>query len=742
MTDAPQPITDPQLLDQLNSPDTPAIGQGNAVSDPALLAQLNGTADQPPASPWTMPVETAAFEGIPDADALRSAGTGIARGVAEIPGVPNDLAGLLELGAGKAIGSEPVQEYGRASLRGEHGLPSASSIDQYLTDHGILDYAPQTNAGKALYNIGNFAGNSVAFGAPGAIRKGIAEGAGAGLRTIARDAVVGTGAGTANEGARAATDEAGITGFPKAGLEMLAAALGAKGSGGALNRSLLYERPQLSEDFKTANTNPGNMGDVNPAYGGFAKWLSNRFGAQGTMKQAGNDTADSLGQYTENALNPGGHNPTTQQFGNSIETESGKAAAQLSDQVDAAYTELRTVIPPTTPVDITPIKNAVSGLANQANDPAVQGLLKSPVLARYQTALADKTSLSWNDTDLLRRDVGALTQTADGSIYKPVYRAINDAMRTAASNVQGGADAFRATLETATNKRNQIDAILGKTEDAMRPETLPDWLSQNAKQGASRFEALLDNMPADKGQAFGRWLLYSKGMVNGEFSPSKFMDYWKSLSPEAQQAFTTDPAVREAVQRSERLWDATAGSRAIGENSNHASGIGQHAGAGLTGLLGGLLGSGHLDPSHLVYGAAAAGGASLAARGAAGAATNPNMMRLATPLQGNMMTARQQMLGPGLSSVNNDANDALPSYYTPPPQEVEGGEPPSGRNVTEWLNDPNNRPQALAYARQKLPAAAFSQLQQAANDPLHWKAALFSLMADPKTRQAISGGKP
>src|SRR5690349_9266736 len=127
-----QPVTDPELLRRLNTPDAAP------VADPGVLAKLNDGDPAPAADPMSMPVEPFAIPTGPvtesDRDAVKSALTGAARGaITALPGAVGDLSHLAELGAGKlmsAVGvgaGDDVQDYARKGLRGEGGFTASTA---------------------------------------------------------------------------------------------------------------------------------------------------------------------------------------------------------------------------------------------------------------------------------------------------------------------------------------------------------------------------------------------------------------------------------------------------------------------------------------------------------------------------------------------------------------------------------------------------------------------------------------
>jgi hypothetical protein len=148
------PVTDPAVLAQLNG--SGGNGSLTPVTDPAILAQLNGGQPDP------------GFVGTA-ADVLRSIPGGLARGASAIAGLPGDinsgLNGIADWAVGK-LDPETVQKM-QAARSAPHLVPRAPTSGDILgavsAPFGGM-YKPQTTPGQYAETIASFAPNAVAPG--------------------------------------------------------------------------------------------------------------------------------------------------------------------------------------------------------------------------------------------------------------------------------------------------------------------------------------------------------------------------------------------------------------------------------------------------------------------------------------------------------------------------------------------------------------------------------------------------
>lgn len=141
----PTPVTDPNILAQLNASDAGP----KPVTDPALLAQLNGT-ESTPQQPSLTTIQ----------DVTKSAVGGVEKGAAGLAGLPGSIQDLGDM-AGKWLREKvrgpltPEQTQAiQAQLPGK--LPNAQDMQQTMETVTGPVHQPQTTAGKYAQTVGEF----------------------------------------------------------------------------------------------------------------------------------------------------------------------------------------------------------------------------------------------------------------------------------------------------------------------------------------------------------------------------------------------------------------------------------------------------------------------------------------------------------------------------------------------------------------------------------------------------------
>lgn len=259
--------------------------------------------------------------------------------------------------------------------------------------------------------------------------------------------------------------------------------------------------------------------------------------------------------------------------------------------------------------------------------------------------------------------------------------------------------------------------------------TIPSWLSEQSKLGPNRLADVQHAVGPEMAGQIGKEQLRNAATVNGPFNLVDLMDYWKSVPGATKEALVIDPAVREGMQRTERLYDATKNSRDFmnqGKKTPLPDVLSVLGGA--AGTVGGGIAA-HLFPD--------LGGAGLVGSAvSAGATALPAISKVAAMAgQRNGLAARA--FGPSLDNplakgagVLGGIEATFPDVYTPPASQPT----PTPGQVQSFLG--NATPEvAQSYVSQKLGPQVASQIP---SDPQGAKAAIFSLFADPNHRQALT----
>lgn len=295
----PTPVTDPDVLAQLNG------GGPRPVSDPALLEQLNAAPSMA-------------------ADVAKSGGIGLAKGLIQGAGLPGDAPGMIESAIN--AGNKKMVEMGvpgavpRNATQFANPLPGAESIQHKVESVTGKFYEPQTTAGKFAQSAGEFVGNPVSYVGPGGLLVKAGTAAAAGIGSEA--------AGQATEGTKyegAARLAGGIVGAGAAGMRRTGAPIpttaelgetagsqyaGARNMGvevkaAGVSREANTLRTQLERDGIDAQTAPKTFAQLDKLEtappGSFATW-QNMESAKKTFGNIERDNIDPLtGKYNTEA---------------------------------------------------------------------------------------------------------------------------------------------------------------------------------------------------------------------------------------------------------------------------------------------------------------------------------------------------------------------------------------------------------------------------------------------------------
>lgn len=728
------PVTDPAILEQLNGP------KSGPVTDPHILAKLN--ADDR---------STGATVG----GYAKAAASGLGEGVAHTASLPMDLYNLVGtglLGRGPAWLTEKAGFPETAEGIRKHGYKdiywgSGQGLTDTQTKMG-LNYQPVTPGEQATKDSisGATTGGLTALLTGGA--GNLAQGANIGKQVIA-----GTGGVVGGKLAGAANEATGEW-IPQPLAEIIGSIFGGFGAGGVANRSSkygLYEPTARAQDFKEANVTPHFPSDVAEKPGMLGRllsdWLPNRTGAQGVTTNNAKETQKQLSKYAE-GLFP--DRPSLQTQGTDLQTRAVTHVQKLKDEIDGAYTQVRSSIQPDLPVPTTNTAAAINDLFTRAGgDPVIEKIIANPTFTRL-AGLKDVKQLTYTQVDLLRQEIGASMDSAsltggERGLLKKVYGAISDDTTSALSSNPEALKRLNLAKQTWETNTNQIDDLTKHIVDKVSPETIPDWLSNQTAKGSSRLDAFSALRPDEH-------LLGNAAQKNGEFDLASLMRFWKSRSPEGQAALTANPDLSDGMLRVARLFDDTEKSRALAGRPAKDIGMGALTTGGLAG--GSVLALGHpgLATAASIAPSAAAWGASKLTGALSG--------RMATPITGDMIPAvgvsqalrhpidavRQGVMHPIQSAKGLAADPTLqgiagssllfPDVYSPKyEQGQQHAELPTGADVQQYLATAD-RPTAKAYIAQRLGPEIANQIP---DDDNGYRAALWSLSADPNHRKALTG---
>lgn len=216
----PDPITDPELLAQLNGGSMP-----KSVADPALLAQLN-------AAPSTVE------------DVAKSGGIGVAKGVIGLAGLPGDAKSLIGSGLSyieSKLGRDPetIKKSDAAMQAAPSILPTSGGIQSAIESKTGEFYKPKTTAGEYAQTTGEFL-PGILGGPGGVVRRGITQ--------VVAPALASETAGQLTKGT-AAEPYARVVGA-------LAGGMGASGIANSLNKTAIPTAEEITTAAKGGYNHP------------------------------------------------------------------------------------------------------------------------------------------------------------------------------------------------------------------------------------------------------------------------------------------------------------------------------------------------------------------------------------------------------------------------------------------------------------------------------------------------------
>lgn len=413
----PDPITDPALLAQLNGGVT---APPKAVVDPALLAQLN-------AAPSVVE------------DVAKSGGIGLAKGTVGLAGLPGDAKTLIGSGLSyleSKIGRDPeaIKKSDAAMQAAPSIFPTSGGIQSAIESKTGEFYKPKTTAGEYAQTVGEFA-PGILGGPGGLVRRGLTQ--------VVAPAVTSETAGQIAKGT-AAEPYMRVAGA-------LAAPLALAGA-----RRAITPLPAAAERTNLANTLRGEGVDLTAGQATGRKplqWAESAFGDMpGSGGRAARTMENQNEQFTNAALRRVGENadratPTVvdnafTRIGNDFETVGRRnvvvADPHLGHDLNTVRNEYNNLVGPTQRAPV--VENTI----NDIGDIITQN--GGHITGQQYNALTSR---------LARQARGANADPQLGEALRGTREALDDAMERSLR-----ASGNTADLETLRTARNQYRNLM------------------------------------------------------------------------------------------------------------------------------------------------------------------------------------------------------------------------------------------------------------------------------------------
>ena len=189
------------------------------------------------------------------------------------------------------------------------------------------------------------------------------------------------------------------------------------------------------------------------------------------------------------------------------------------------------------PSGVSPLVDTISGMANEGPGP-VSRVMNPRVEDLYNTlnpGATDPSELTspWGDLRVLRSDLGAKTMTTDpikGPAYDQAYGAYTDAMRTGAEAKDPGLGARfdQANLDYSTFKKVNQPWL----EEQASPTTVGTKIGSIAGSNPNYLAEIEQQLGPDAARATVADVLSRLGQKSGAFTPSKWAEQYRGLTPE------------------------------------------------------------------------------------------------------------------------------------------------------------------------------------------------------------------
>ena len=308
-----------------------------------------------------------------------------------------------------------------------------------------------------------------------------------------------------------------------------------------------------------------------------------------------NATIDAMDRYAKKVAAKLSEKEGAEQVGRSIQRGLDDFSIKFTAQASDLYDNLWVKLPKEKRVPVTNFTQALDNTLGQfSDDPALQGILDSPMVAKLAEATTEaveaRKGVTVKTLKALRTKIGGelqnrtlLTDTSQAEI-KNLYGALSDDIRAAADNADALEAFSRANMYWQAG-RTRIDDVLDPIAKAGTAEKIynkvfgPDGKTLR-NIGASDIKALMKSLPESAQKDVSAEFVKRMGMSTpgtagfegaGAFSPARFITQYNNMSPVAKRAvFDRIPGLRQAVDNLALTSAAVKDTFAMANNSGTA----------------------------------------------------------------------------------------------------------------------------------------------------------------------------
>lgn len=460
-------------------------------------------------------------------DVASSLGSGMAKGLAGLPGLPGDIESLGRAGLRKMgynVGEETY--FPRGEEFQEALKPKVSALKE----------KPETTAGKFAETVGEFGvmPMSSELKAAGKLAPA-AEAAKIGKETLTKAVIPGV----ASEGAGQLTE--GTAAEPWA--RFLAAGAAHPRIGGP---------PKMAETVEAAQRAKVDLPSYVAAEGRFPKVTASAISSlplTGKMAERAETARTQMGDALETIH---------QQTGGLNAVQAGEAAKRgmldwignkSANILDDAYENVSSLIDPALEVPTTKLTSTLETLRNERIS-AKLPKETSPAMDLVMNAATSPQGLTFDGLKRLRREIGqmiegraVLPEGTNSEELKKIYAALSDDLQKTAETA-GGPKARQAfsvanrMAKVVAERREKLATLVGAKGDIAPERVLGNMLTMASKGKSADINKL---MLARRSMAPGEWEAVTSGILDtlgkdnaGNFTPTRFSTAYNKLTPEGR----------------------------------------------------------------------------------------------------------------------------------------------------------------------------------------------------------------
>lgn len=308
---------------------------------------------------------------------------------------------------------------------------------------------------------------------------------------------------------------------------------------------------------------PTNLAGTTTGEPGLAfaeKFAARMPGSEGAVANARSNLVGGWQDKLNDIANGVGNAATPQEAGTSLQGAASNWLDQFKNEQNARWGLFHTVLPDDHPVPVPAFKSSLNGvLQDFGGADNLAKVLQPQLAANLKSALgADLNgggTLPWQSVQSTRTALGEMLENpqpiegiSKGAV-KRLYGGLSQDMGDAATAAGPTAQAlFRQASDVTRTGHDILDNYVSPVLQAKTPEQATQFVMSQARQGGTRLEGVLNNLPSAAGDVRSYALRNAAGATESPTSLATALAGRKPIySPEAQNTLFNDPAVQQQV---------------------------------------------------------------------------------------------------------------------------------------------------------------------------------------------------